>query len=91
MRRPETGFGWASRRPSSIARSRPDEVLHYAKQQIAKLQEAQRQFDSPEENAGNLTACWDENPKLRAAARKRAGRRLSRRSIAARWRRHASG
>ena len=48
----------------------PDEVLHYAKQQLAKLQEAQRLFDSPEEYAGNLTACRGEIPKLLAAAKK---------------------
>jgi hypothetical protein len=48
----------------------PDGVLHYAKQQLAKLQEAQRLFDSPEEYAGNLTACKGEIPKLLAAARK---------------------
>jgi hypothetical protein len=45
-------------------------VLRYAKQQLAKLQEAQRLFDSPEEYAGNLTACKGEIPKLLAAARK---------------------
>ena len=48
----------------------PDAVLHYAKQQLAKLQEAQRLFDSPEEYAGNLTACKGEIPKLLATARK---------------------
>ena len=48
----------------------PDEVLRYAKQQLAKLQEAQRLFDSPEEYAGNLTACKGEIPKLLAAAHK---------------------
>ena len=47
----------------------PDDVLRYAKQQLAKLQEAQRLFDSPEEYAGNLTACKGEIPKLLAAAR----------------------
>ena len=45
----------------------PDEVLRYAKQQLAKLQEAQRLFDSPEEYAGNLTACKGEIPRLLAA------------------------
>ena len=48
----------------------PDDVLHYAKQQLAKLQEAQRLFDSREEYAGNLTACKGEIPRLLAAARK---------------------
>ncbi|MCK9684965.1 hypothetical protein [Scleromatobacter humisilvae] len=48
----------------------PDDVLHYAKQQLAKLQEAQRLFDSPEEYAGNLTACKGEIPRLLAAAKK---------------------
>ena len=48
----------------------PDAVLHYAKQQLAKLQEAQRLFDSPEEYAGNLTACNGEIAKLLAAAKK---------------------
>jgi hypothetical protein len=48
----------------------PAEVLHYAKQQLAKLQEAQRLFDSPEEYAGNLTACKGEIPRLLAAAKK---------------------
>ena len=48
----------------------PEAVLHYAKQQLAKLQEAQRLFDSPEEYAGNLTACKGEIPKLLAAAKK---------------------
>ena len=47
-----------------------EDVLRYAKQQLAQLQEAQRQFDSPEEYAGNLTACQGEIPKLLAAARK---------------------
>ena len=46
----------------------PDEVLRYAKQQLAKLQEAQRLFDSPEEYAGNLTACKGEIPRLLTAA-----------------------
>jgi hypothetical protein len=44
----------------------PVDVLRYAKQQLARLQEAQRQFDSPEEYAGNLTACKGEIPKLLA-------------------------
>ena len=48
----------------------PQDVLRYAKQQLAKLQEAQRLFDSPEEYAGNLTACQGEIPKLLAAAKK---------------------
>jgi len=47
-----------------------DDVLRYAKQQLAKMQEAQRLFDSPEEYAGNLSACKGEIPKLLAAARK---------------------
>lgn len=45
-------------------------VLRYARQQLAQLQEAQRQFDSREEYAGNLTACRGEIPRLLAAARK---------------------
>jgi hypothetical protein len=48
----------------------PERVLGYARQQLAKLQEAQRLFDSPEEYAGNLTACKGEIPRLLAAARK---------------------
>lgn len=48
----------------------PEPVLRYAKQQLAKLQEAQRLFDSREEYAGNLVACKGEIPKLLAAARK---------------------
>jgi hypothetical protein len=47
-----------------------DDVLRYAKQQLAKMQEAQRLFDSPDEYAGNLTACKGEIPRLLAAARK---------------------
>jgi hypothetical protein len=47
-----------------------ERVLRYAQQQLAKLQEQQRQFDSPEEYAGNLTACKGEIPKLLAASRK---------------------
>ena len=47
-----------------------EDVLQYARQQLAQLQEAQRLFDSPEEYAGNLTACNGEIPKLLAAARK---------------------
>ena len=47
-----------------------EDVLRYAKQQLAQLQEAQRQFDSPEEYAGNLTACKGEIPRLLMAARK---------------------
>jgi hypothetical protein len=46
------------------------DVLRYARQQLAQLQETQRQFDSPEEYARNLTACKGEIPKLLAAARK---------------------
>jgi len=48
----------------------PELVLRYAKQQLAKLQESQRLFDSPEEYAGNLTACRGEIPRLLAAAGK---------------------
>ncbi|MDP9124920.1 MAG: hypothetical protein M3N82_10035, partial [Pseudomonadota bacterium] len=48
----------------------PEDVLHYARQQLAKLQEAQRLFDSPQEYADNLTACKGEIPKLLAAAKK---------------------
>ena len=48
----------------------PEDVLRYAKQQLAKLQEAQRLFDSPEEYSGNLTACKGEIPRLLAASRK---------------------
>ena len=48
----------------------PELVLRYAKQQLAKLQETQRLFDSPEEYAGNLTACRGEIPKLLATVRK---------------------
>ena len=48
----------------------PEDVLRYAKQQLAQLQESQRLFDSREEYAGNLTACKGEIPKLLAAARK---------------------
>jgi len=47
-----------------------EDVLRYAKQQLAKLQEQQRLFDSPEEYAGNLSACKGEIPRLLAAARK---------------------
>ena len=46
----------------------PEAVLHYARQQLAKLQEAQRLFDSREEYAGNLTACRGEIAKLLSAA-----------------------
>ena len=46
------------------------DVLRYARQQLAQLQEAQRQFDSREEYAGNLTACKGEIPRLLAAGRK---------------------
>ena len=48
----------------------PELVLRYARQQLAKLQEAQRLFDSPEEYAGNLDACRGEIPRLLATARK---------------------
>ena len=48
----------------------PELVLRYARQQLAKLQEAQRLFDSPEEYAGNLTACRGEIPRLLAGAKK---------------------
>ena len=48
----------------------PEDVLRYARQQLVKLQEAQRLFDSPEEYAGNLTACQGEIPRLLGAARK---------------------
>jgi hypothetical protein len=48
----------------------PEAVLHYARQQLAKLQEAQRLFDSPDEYAGNRTACHGEIPRLLAAARR---------------------
>ena len=51
----------------------PQAVLLYARQQLAKLQEAQRLFDSPEEYAGNLSACKGEIPRLLAAGRKQAG------------------
>jgi hypothetical protein len=47
-----------------------ESVLRYAKQQLAKLQEQQRLFDSPEEYAGNRTACKGEIPRLLAASRK---------------------
>ena len=47
-----------------------ESVLRYARQQLASMQEAQRLFDSPEEYAGNLTACRGEIPRLLAAARK---------------------
>ena len=45
----------------------PEDVLRFAKQQLAQLQESQRLFDSPEEYAGNLTACKGEIPRLLAA------------------------
>ena len=45
-------------------------VLRYATQQLAQLQAQQREFDSPEEYAGNATACKGEIPRLLAAARK---------------------
>jgi hypothetical protein len=47
-----------------------ESVLRYARQQLAKMQEAQRLFDSPEEYAGNLSACRGEIPRLLAAAPK---------------------
>jgi hypothetical protein len=46
-----------------------EDVLRYARQQLAQLQEAQRLFDSREEYAGNLTACRGEIPRLLAAGR----------------------
>lgn len=49
----------------------PEDVLRYAKQQLAQLQEQQREFDSPEEYGRNLTACKGEIPKLLAAAKKK--------------------
>jgi hypothetical protein len=52
-------------------RATPDDLLQYAKQQLAKMREAQRLFDSPEEYAGNNTACKGEIPRLLAAARGR--------------------
>ena len=48
----------------------PEAVLRYAKQQLAQMQEAQRLFDSPEEYAGNLTACKGEIPRLLAAGKR---------------------
>ena len=48
----------------------PELVLRYARQQLAKLQEAQRLFDSPDEYATNLTACKGEITRLLAAAKK---------------------
>jgi len=48
----------------------PEGVLRFARQQLAKLQEAQRLFDSPDEYAGNLVACHGEIPRLLAAARR---------------------
>lgn len=48
----------------------PELVLRYAKQQLARLQEQQRLFDSPEEYARNLSACKGEIPKLLAAGKK---------------------
>jgi len=47
-----------------------EDLLRYARQQLSRLQEAQRQFDSREEYAGNLSACNGEIPRLLAAARK---------------------
>ena len=47
-----------------------EDVLRYARQQLAQLQQQQREFDSPEEYARNLTACRGEIPKLLAASRK---------------------
>jgi hypothetical protein len=40
------------------------------RQELAKLQEAQRLFDSPDEHAGNLVACHCEIPRLLAAVRR---------------------
>jgi len=51
-------------------RATADGLLRYARQQLAQLQEAQRQFDSREEYAGNLTACDGEIPRLLATAKK---------------------
>jgi len=48
-----------------------EDVLRYARQQLAQLQEQQRQFDSPEEYGGNLTACKGEIPKLLAGTKKK--------------------
>jgi hypothetical protein len=50
--------------------STPEDLLHFARQQLASLQEAQRLFDSREEYAGNLTACKGEILRLLAAARR---------------------
>ena len=52
----------------------PDSLLHFARQQLAKMQEAQRLFDSPEEYAGNLSACKGEIPRLLAAGKRVASR-----------------
>ena len=49
-----------------------EDVLRYAKQQLAQLQEQQRQFDSPEEYGRNLTACKGEIPKLLAAGKRKS-------------------
>jgi hypothetical protein len=51
--------------------ARPEDVLRYARQQLAHLQEQQREFDSPQEYARNLTACQGEIPKLLAAGRRK--------------------
>lgn len=48
--------------------ARPDAVLRWTTQQLNKLQEAQRLFDSPQEYATNAVACRGEIPKLLAAA-----------------------
>jgi len=49
-----------------------EDVLRYAKQQLAQLQEQQRQFDSPEEYGRNLTACKGEIPKLLEAGKRKS-------------------
>ncbi|MEP6504745.1 MAG: hypothetical protein ABJD97_15505 [Betaproteobacteria bacterium] len=51
----------------------PDAVLHFARQQLAKMQEAQRLFDSPEEYAGNATACKGEILQLLTLTRPPSG------------------
>ena len=47
-----------------------EDVLRYAKQQLAQLQESQRLFDSPEEYAGNLSACKGEIARLLAGGKR---------------------
>ncbi|MEK8051154.1 hypothetical protein AACH10_12960 [Ideonella sp. DXS22W] len=41
-----------------------DAVLKYARQQLTRLMDAQRQFDSPQEYARGRTACAGEIPRL---------------------------